>query len=274
MDVEVASAEFWIRLALVCAAIVAYYGAQAAARVGDALAGPMRDRLARFEIGRRYSLDQLETTARAVVSSTMQVGFLGVVLFLSGIPVDALWPERVRPELLAYGVALGFGEVALASFAALIGMRVADALATGGRPASDSDWLAMARGGWMRRFTRAAEVLPFGAWLALAFSYVAVEEVIFRGVVINLIDGPLGGAAAVTASVLLFLVPQRILAPSWRTAIFPLIGAATVGLVNGLLYVAIRDLLPLIVAHTTMIAFTARLRGPRTDERRLVGPAI
>jgi hypothetical protein len=50
-------------------------------------------------------------------------------------------------------------------------------------------------------------------------------------------------------SVALFTAAQVFRMPSWRSAMFPALGARTLGVVDGLLFLAVPTILPLIVAH-------------------------
>lgn len=262
-----------VHVALLVAAVLAYYRLETARRVSEWAVGRVRPRLMRLDVARRASPDALENVLALLVAAVLQLAFLAVAWALSGVPAGDLWPDSLRPELIGYGAVLGVGEGVLASYAALIAIEAASALAPGRVPAQRDEWMTVARGGWMRRFLRTAEVAPWWWLLAMAALYVAVEEALFRGVAISLLH-PLGGAVAVAGSVALFVVPQLTQAPSWHTALFPLVGAVVIGTVNGLLFLAVPDLLPLVVAHVVLVSMTILYPGGRGRSTRVVGPAL
>lgn len=98
--------------------------------------------------------------------------------------------------------------------------------------------------------------LPLPPLAALILLYVAVEEVVFRGVVIAAV-GDAGMGVALAASVTLFVGIQVFNMPSWRAAMFPVLGALVVGVVHGALYLAVPDITPLIVAHFVLFMVAA-----------------
>lgn len=122
--------------------------------------------------------------------------------------------------------------------------------------------LAASRAGWIAQFTSARRILPGWAFVVLAGLYVAVEELVFRGVVIDL-TRPLGMPIAVAASVLLFGWAQLAGMPRRADAVFAIIGAVVIGTVHGSLFWFTDDVGPLMLAHLVFLigAFT-QLRQP------------
>ncbi len=111
----------------------------------------------------------------------------------------------------------------------------------------------MSSGGWMRAFLTTVRVAPPLVAGALVVLYIAVEETVYRGVVIGALR-PAGGAVALLASVTLFMLAQSFNMPSWRNALPPLTAALVVGLTHGLLFLQVGDITPLIVAHVVLFA--------------------
>lgn len=69
--------------------------------------------------------------------------------------------------------------------------------------------------------------------------------------------GDAGMGVALAASVTLFVGIQVFNMPSWRAAMFPVLGALVVGVVHGALYLAVPDITPLIVAHFVLFMVAA-----------------
>ena len=53
---------------------------------------------------------------------------------------------------------------------------------------------------------------------------------------------------------MLFIAVQVFNMPSWHSAMFAVLGALVIGLVHGGLYLAVPNLLPLIIAHMVTFA--------------------
>ena len=108
----------------------------------------------------------------------------------------------------------------------------------------------------MRLFNTTVKLLPLPAAIGVVVLYVGVEELIVRGIVLNVLL-PLGQVAAVVLSTAVFAGYQVFNLPSWRVALFPVLGALVIGPVHGVLYVRIPDVWPLVVAHVTYFTIVA-----------------
>jgi membrane protease YdiL (CAAX protease family) len=246
--------ELWLRGGLVAFAVLAYYSV-VVKRVGDALARAALGALLQRSSARSYTATELDGVVRLALAGLMQLAFCFVMLAVSGVTAADLLPDAFRPMLLVYGLFVGIGEAALATHVANVGMRVAMQLPGTASPSETEEWLAMARGGWMRFYIKTVEVAPIPLVAGVTVLYISVEEIVFRGLVINAFDH--GGAViALAASVLLFTTVQLFHMPSWQSAMFAMLGALTVGIVHGLLYLAVPDLTPLIVAHVVLFLVT------------------
>lgn len=100
----------------------------------------------------------------------------------------------------------------------------------------------------MRYFTSVNRDSHWSLRLTLCLGYIGVEEWIYRATLVEIFR-PLGGVVAIGLSVLGFLIAQIVWTPSWRTWIFPAIGAAIIGPIHGYLYWRQGDIFTLIVAH-------------------------
>jgi hypothetical protein len=179
---------------------------------------------------------------------TSQFAFCLLLIWINHLDLAQLGLTRVHPALILYGILLGIGEMALASFVGNVGMRVAMVLVPERVPTDLRDWLVIARGGWMQEYLRAAEIMPLPLAFLLIIQYVAIEETIFRGVLLSVFL-PAGTTWALGASILLFAFYQIFNMPSWSSAMFPIIGALVVGLLHGSLFLTVPEIVPLIVAH-------------------------
>ncbi|HVE77687.1 MAG TPA: CPBP family glutamic-type intramembrane protease [Gemmatimonadaceae bacterium] len=220
----------------------------------------------RSGIDRRYSVREVQATAKLAAAGVAQCLFALVMMLLLDLGPAAVLGPVFRADLVVLGAVLGLGELALASFLCNVGVRLA-LLRSGDRGADRSAaWLVQGRGGWMSQFNATVRTAP--AWFAVGSIclYVAVEELVFRGILIELLRGA-GAVPAVGASLLLFVAAQLFNMPSARAAAFPAAGAVVVGLVHGVLYWRVPDVLPLVAAHLTF--FVGALGMPLPEASRV-----
>jgi hypothetical protein len=204
-------------------------------------------------------LREIESMSKLAAAGAAQAMFAAGLMAATGIELSSLLGDGPRPELIALGAVLGVGELALASVLCAVVAEVA-LLTTPPeqRRSVHERWMAESRGGWMAQFSATLRVAP--AWFAMACVglYVAGEELIFRGILIELLR-PHGAAVAIGTSLALFTMVQVFHKPSLRAALFPVVGAAVVGFVHGLLYWQAPGVLPLVVAHFTFFVGTLAL---------------
>jgi len=179
---------------------------------------------------------------------TSQLGFCLLLIWIGQLDLAQLGLTRVHPALIFYGILLGIGEMALSSLLGNVGMRIAMVFVPEKVPAELKDWLAIARGGWMREYLRTAEIMPLPLAFLPIILYVAVEETIFRAVLLSIFL-PAGNAWALGASIILFALVQIFNMSSWSGAMFPVMGALVIGFLHGSLFLAVPEIVPLIVAH-------------------------
>jgi hypothetical protein len=232
--------------AMLVVAVVAFYGV-VLNRTLDDVRRPTQLLLHRFPAARRYASGEVEAGVRLGLGVLLQLLFCAGLIALLGVALGRLQPAELQPALIALGVALGIGEAALATFVGYVGMQVGLTIAPRHTPATADEWLALSRSGWMRLFFQAAEIMPALA-IGLSLMYIAVEETVFRGVIITVLRDA-SPVLALAVSILLFALTQTFRMPSWHSAMFPVLGAVVVGLIHGLLFLAVPAILPLIVAH-------------------------
>jgi hypothetical protein len=227
-------------------AVLGFYGIMLNRSLYD-VRRPTQVLLRRFPAARRYSSGEIDAVVRLGIGGLLQLLFCAGLVAVFGVGLTQLQSADLHAGLVALGVALGIGEAALATFVCYVGMQVALTVAPGETPASADDWMTLSRSGWMRLFFQAAEIAPALA-LGLSLMYIAVEETVFRGVIITVLRDS-SPVLAVAVSTLLFTLAQTFQMPSWHSAMFPVLGAVVVGLIHGVLFLAVPSILPLIVAH-------------------------
>jgi hypothetical protein len=202
----------------------------------------------RLYLTMRHSFSEVEHMVGLALVGTSQLGFCLLLIWIGQLDLAHLGLTKVHATLIFYGILLGIGEMALSSLLGYVGMRIAMVFVPEKVPAELKDWLATARGGWMREYFRTAEIMPLPLAFLPIMLYVAVEETIFRGVLIS-VSLPGGTAWALGASTCLFALVQIFNMPSWSGAMFPVTGALIIGLLHGSLFLAVPEIVPLIVAH-------------------------
>jgi hypothetical protein len=219
--------------------------------------------------GTRHSRREIDAVGKLAAAGIAQL-LLAVALVLT-LGVDLGSILHFRLDLILLGSLLGIGEFALAGFLCTIVLAVAVGAHPASRGQTGRDLLARARGGWMGYFVMTARAAP--AWLAALtiVLYVAVEEIVFRGILVGVwAHYPAGIAIGVSSGI--FVVAQVISMPGVRAALFPMIGAAVVGPVHAALFLEVGDIVPLIVAH--LIFFTGALQFAKQDIRNPISVGI
>ncbi|HEV8561846.1 MAG TPA: CPBP family glutamic-type intramembrane protease [Actinophytocola sp.] len=252
-----------LRVLVLVLVVIGYYwlGKTALFRGARWLAAHTKVGAARWDTGQRADVLEL------AVAGASHVVLVTILLTVSGIGPSILFTGVNRPELLLLGALLGIGQMALGS---LLCRGIIEAtLASQKKPvaagrvrtrdeedqgASLRSWLGRSRGGWIRHHLTTLKVVPLPAAIALTGIQVASEEVVFRGVAITWLRDA-GPVVALTTSIVLFVVMQAFFMSSWQAAMFPLIGGVVMGVVHGLVFWAVPDLAPLIVAHVVFFFF-------------------
>ncbi|MFJ2772193.1 type II CAAX prenyl endopeptidase Rce1 family protein [Streptomyces sp. NPDC087300] len=272
-----------LRVLVLVAVVVLYYwlGKALLFRAVRHLAAVTRIGPARWGTAQRADVFEL------AAAGASHVVVVAALLAVSGIGPGVLVGGLARPELLGLGVLLGIGELAIGSLIcrALIEVGLAGrtrrrepptrtnppvggrssgtasrtATAVRARPREDHglllrSWLGRSRGGWIRHHLTALKVLPLWAALGLTGVQVASEELVFRGIALTWLRDA-GPAVALTTSVVLFVVMQAFFMSTWQGAMFPLVGGVVMGVVHGLVFWAVPDVAPLVVAHVVFFVF-------------------
>jgi membrane protease YdiL (CAAX protease family) len=223
----------------------------------------------------RYNRSEIAGVLELVAAAASHVVAVTALLLISGVRFADIGLGSTPWQLVVLGALLGVAEVALSSmFCRLaisgaltrIGGRTrrpasaAPALARAGAkatsrpdvaqasPTTMESWLALGRGGWIRHHLRTMEVIPLPLAVLISAVQVGSEEIVFRGIIVNVMRDA-GPVVALTVSILLFVSMQVFFMSNWRGAMFPVVGAIVMGVVNGLLYWQNPVLLPLIIAH-------------------------
>jgi hypothetical protein len=208
----------------------------------------------RVSFSRRYALHEVASVFELIVGAGSHVLFCVALIVVTGVPVAGLGLGPPPPILLGYGVLLGIGTMMIGTLASRTLVQTVMIVQPTGGPAGLGEWFTMSRGGWMRHYLRVLEVCPPPVAALLLVVQVGCEELVFRGILIGYFR-PYGMAWAVALSTCFFVAMQASLMPSWRNAIFPMTGAAVIGVVNGVLFWLVPFLWPLLVAHIAFFVF-------------------
>jgi membrane protease YdiL (CAAX protease family) len=260
---EIDVKEFVTRFAIVSVLVLVYYRI-VVVRLG-ALCGHF------FNIPsleRRYPARELNRAMRLVFAGILQMLFALILMVITRAEPHQFILNGFRPTLLIYGAFLGLGEMALASFICHVAIQTAMSVAPAAGPRELRGWFAILKGGWMQSYFKTMELAPLPWAVAVVVLYVSFEELIFRAVLINYFR-PAGAGLALGIAAFFFLMVQTFHMPSWRAALFPVIGATVLSVVHGSLFLAVPNILPLIVAHFVFFfaAITGSSYGTRPSSR-------
>lgn len=222
----------------------AYFYRVAVARWGRVVQ-PLIDRMG---LAQNHSTRDVEAVGKLAAAGAAQAGFATVLLVALQLDAGSLLSQP-SPAVLGLAVALGLAEISFAAWlASVIGNAVAHF-----DPIRGGAWLAGSRGGWMGQFRSAVRAAPQWLGLTSVGLYVLVEEIVFRGVVIEVMR-PFGFLPAICVSGALFVGVQAFNMPGLGSALYPMVGAAVIGVVHGAIIWQVAGVLPLAVAHATFFA--------------------
>ena len=245
----------WLDALVLTAAVVAYYGF-AVRLVGEPLARRFIMVLTeRTAVARQRTWADVDGVVRLVLAGLMQAGFAFTLIMVTAVSPSDFLSEPLDIRVMLLGVLLGVAEAGFATQVGLIGSRFAELLRPGQTPTTIEGWLSVSRGGWIRYYLRTAEAAPVWLLIAATVLYVTGEEIVFRGIAISIL-GTFSAPFAVGVSTALFVLVQAFYTPGWKTALFPMLGAAVVGIVHSILFIIYPNVLPLAVAHATMFLIT------------------
>lgn len=208
----------------------------------------------RVSLSRRYALHEVASVFELIVGAASHVLFCVALVAVTGLPVAGLGLGVPPLILLGYGVLLGVGMMMTGTLASRTLVQTVMVVRPAGGPAALGEWFTLSRGGWMRHYLRVMEVCSPPVAALLLIAQVGCEEVVFRSILIGYFH-PYGMAWAVGLSTCFFIAMQSSLMPSWRNAMFPMTGAAVIGVINGVLFWMVPFLWPLLVAHIAFFVF-------------------
>lgn len=234
---------------VVVAAVIGYY------LVGKELGARTLGRLVARVTARWSTVPPVvwDDVVRLGVVTVLQIGFMGLLLRCTQVQLGGWFNWSEVAANAATGVALGVGEYSTGALLCQAAMRSWD---MGPEPGGDRDeavWGALMHAGWMGRYFRARREFPISVVVCLAATYVVCEEVVFRGILLSVLE-EVGFLPAYLASVGCFVASQFGGMPGVRAALFPAIGATVIGCVHAGLFWTGTDLFTLIVAHVVCIA--------------------
>lgn len=207
-----------------------------------------------FRITRLYSFEVSKGVIELPTIVILHFLFCVLLLKLTQISfVDLRIFDLSNPLLLSEGCLLGIGVMGASSLLGRIYIEIMRYMFPKKYPSDIRNWLAMARGGWIRHHFHVLEVLPIPIALTITLGQVCAEEIVFRGVLMNYFHNN-GDYIALVISTLLFMIMQIFHMSNRVSSVFPVIGALVLGVTGGLMYVHVHTLLPLIIAHITFFA--------------------
>lgn len=215
-----------------------------------------------LQLERLHPARHVDAVGKLAAAAVAQLLF-AVALFWA---LEVRWDEILgeHAALIPEAALLGAGELALTSLVCTLIVEVASARRGSAREIVRREWAAQTRGGWMSYFLLTMRAAPPAVALGSICLYVGVEELIFRGLLIpTFLDAGLGGTAAVALSSLVFVGVQALAMPSSRAALFPMVGAAVIGVVHGILFLHVPDVIPLVVAHVAFFLAAMSLARPQ-----------
>lgn len=180
--------------------------------------------------------------------------FAYLVLQICGLTLADIGLFKLSsPINLLYGVLLGIGMCGVSFLVILLVIEFNSWLNNKSIESSEnfnyvSNWLSMARSGWMRHHLQTLEVLPWPMAFLVTLGQVTCEEVIFKGVIMNYFKS-YSLPFAIVYSIIMFTSMQVFFMPNSKSAIFPVIGAFIVGVVSSLVYWQTGELTPIIIGH-------------------------
>lgn len=204
---------------------------------------------------RRHSRGEIDSIVKLILAGISQALLCCGLVLGFRIQSRQLFVNHVPPALFIGAVLLAAGEAGLSSQLCYVGIRAAMLVAPSRVPNRTEEWLTIAKAGWLRQFLRTVEIVPVPLVVLITSLYIGVEEIIFRGLLITYAR-PLGITWALGASTMLFVLPQLFPMTSWKSAMFPVIGAVVIGFVHGALFLAVPDIRPLIISHFLAFAFS------------------
>lgn len=145
-------------------------------------------------------------------------------------------------------VLIGIGCVCVATLLCQCGMHIGKAFFPVTVPETEEGWWCVARAGWMRHHQHHRMILPCGLAFTMVLLQLAAEEIIFRVVMLQLLHDA-GAVTAIILSTLYFMYMQTFHLPSFASAMFPVIGALVLGLVNAVLYTCDSSVMALLIVH-------------------------
>jgi hypothetical protein len=204
-----------------------------------------------------------------------------------GLAVPGLTVGIHTLALLPLAAGVGLGQMTTSIFVcqliiagiSVLGARRKQPVAAGGRPAAagltPQAWTDYSRAGWMRHHLVASRAVPRTVSMPLTTLQLACEEIVFRAVFpLLLAVGFTGGwsrvrdqapvlpmsslALGLVVSSILFVLMQGFFMPSWRSAMFPVVGSAMMAASHCYLYATVGQLWPLVLAHAVSFFAAAR----------------
>jgi hypothetical protein len=204
----------------------------------------------RLPATRTHSLREIDGT----VLTLLWVAALASVCTLAMV-ILSVHPRQLvlnsNPRLFPYGVFLGFGEAGAGSLLCYVADRTLRALCS----RNQLEFVADSVPSRSKEFFGKLRLLPRPLILLIALLYAASEEIMLRGALLVALQR-LDGKWALLVPVVVSLSVQAFPCTTKNRTMFPFIGTLVSAPVHALLFMAVPDVRPLIVAQVTAMAIT------------------
>lgn len=212
-------------------------------------------KIAKFlQMTRYYSFEKANGVVELPIVVIAHIGFALFLIALLGFSPTSI--GLVKPSswlLIPLGAMLGVGMQGVSSLLCRTAIEILRQLRISNHSYEVKDWLIRVRSGWLRHHLQTLEIMPIPLALLITLGQVCSEEIVFRGALLHYFL-PHGPWVAIFISTILFMGMRIFHMPSLLGAIFSIIGSMVIGIVDGIVYLHVANLIPLIVAHITFFA--------------------
>jgi len=201
---------------------------------------------------RSYPLSAVKDIVGSIFITFSLVLFCALLLFILKMQPSQLGLFHWDPIMIFYGLLVGVGEAGVALLIYQTVMSGIKTLFPNVAATTCRVRFNINSNGWPHHNKRFMQITSLSMLLLMILIQAGAQEIIFRGVMIHYFS-PYGGGVAIAISTLLFILMVALLYPMNTNTMFTSVAALVIGVVHGILYLNSATLLPLIVAHVTLV---------------------
>ena len=202
----------------------------------------------------KYPFSQVVGVVELTLVAFSHVVFCFILLYFFKINIQSIFLKTNLSDCF-YGALIGIGSVGISVLFCTFAIKAVETFGKQNSPRTLNEWSAISNAGWIRHHKHTIKIIPIFLALFIILLQIGSEETIFRSVLFKVFS-PFGIKTVFCVSTFLFIFMQTFFMPSKLSAMFPVIGASTMGIVHGLLYIYHPTVTPLIVSHLTFFIFT------------------